>query len=90
MLHSMKTNASIISVAGKANLNHDLLVEKCWKNEIFGYALEETNKTVFDYEGNIMITSEYARFTDTAIKKRIEIRTQKIIEAKQHFMQMQK
>jgi hypothetical protein len=44
--------------------------------------VEEPNKTIYDYEGNVMITSEYARFTDETIKNRMSIWTKNIIEAR--------
>jgi lactate dehydrogenase-like 2-hydroxyacid dehydrogenase len=45
--------------------------------------VEEPNKTLYDYEGNVMITNEYAWFTDESVNNRMNIRTKNIIEARE-------
>jgi len=71
LLNKMKSTASFVSGAGASLHNHKLLLDKVAKSEIFGYALEEPNRNIFDYKGNVMVTSEYAWFTDDAANIRI-------------------
>jgi len=73
LLNKMKTTANFISGTGKALHNHNMLIEKIEKGELFGYALEEPNKNILDYKGNIMVTSEYAWYTYEATEKRMDI-----------------
>ncbi len=72
-LMSMKKSAIFISGTGPYIHNHNLLLDMVSKGKIFGYALEEPNKTIMDYEGNVMVTSEYAWFTKEAKSKRRDI-----------------
>ena len=72
-LLSMKKNAIFVSGTGPFIHNHALLCDMVSKGKIFGYALEEPNKTINDYEGNVMVTSEYAWFTEEAKTKRKDI-----------------
>ena len=72
-LMSMKKSAVFISGTGPYLHNHNLLLDMVGKGKLFGYGLEEPNKTVMDYEGNVMVTSEYAWFTKEAKSKRKDI-----------------
>ncbi len=72
-LLSLKKNAVFISGTGPYIHNHDLLCDLVSRGKVFGYGLEEPNKTIFDYEGNVMVTSEYAWFTKEAKQKRKDI-----------------
>ena len=72
-LMSMKKSAIFISGTGPYIHNHNLLLDMVSKGKIFGYGLEEPNKTIMDYEGNVMVTSEYAWFTKEAKSKRRDI-----------------
>lgn len=71
MLKSMKQNCILISGSGKQLFNSKIIEEKVKKNELFGYALEEPNTTLHNYEGNVMVTSEYGWFTKEASELRI-------------------
>lgn len=72
-LRSMKKNAIFISGTGPYIHNHDLLLDMVRKGQIYGYGLEMPNKTILDFEGNVMVTSEYAWFTKEAKQKRKDI-----------------
>ncbi len=72
-LQSMKKSAIFISGTGPYLHNHKLLLDMVSKGKVFGYGLEEPNKTIMDYEGNVMVTSEYAWFTSEAKSKRKDI-----------------
>lgn len=72
-IKSMKKSAIFVSGTGPYIHNHDLVCDMVAKGKIFGYALEEPNKTISDYEGNVMVTSEYAWFTQEAKQKRKDI-----------------
>lgn len=72
-LLSMKKSAVFISGTGPYLHNHRLMLDLVGRGKIFGYGLEEPNKTVMDYEGNVMVTSEYAWFTKEAKSKRKDI-----------------
>jgi lactate dehydrogenase-like 2-hydroxyacid dehydrogenase len=72
-LMSMKKSAVFISGTGPYLHNHDLILDMVSKGKVFGYGLEEPNKTIMDYQGNVMVTSEYAWFTKEAKQKRKDI-----------------
>lgn len=80
LLNSIKKNAIFISCTGKNLFNFSILEEKVKNNEIFGYAFEEANPKFNEYEGNIMVTSEYGWFTKEASESRINIWFNIIIE----------
>ena len=80
LLNKLKKDAIFISCTGKSLFNYRLIEEKIKNNEIFGYALEEPNKQLNSYEGNVMVTSEYAWFTKEASELRIELWVKKIME----------
>lgn len=73
LLNKMKPTSSFISGSGTNLHNHKLLIEKAEKQEIYGYALEEADRNIFDYKGNVMVTSEYAWFTNESAEKRMDI-----------------
>ncbi len=73
MLTSMKKDAVFVSGTSTYIHNHELVLELVRKNKILGYALEEPDKTINDYMGNVMVTCEYAWFTKEAKQKRVEL-----------------
>ncbi len=73
MLRSLKNTAILLSVGGANLFNHNLVVEMMKNNKLFGYGLEIENKGVFDFEGNTMVTSEYAWFTKESQEARIKL-----------------
>jgi glycerate dehydrogenase len=73
LINKMKPTSSFISGSGTSLHNHKLIIEKIEKSEIYGYALEEPNRNLFDYPGNIMVTSEYAWFAAESTELRMDI-----------------
>lgn len=79
LLKSMKPTAILVSGTG-VELHNDELVRKMLKSgDLFGFGAEIPNKSFKDYEGNVMITSEYAWFTKEATARREEIIFQNIM-----------
>lgn len=74
----MKEDSSFINIAGREITNHELLIEKVNKNEIYGYAFEHGGDNINNYEGNVMVTSEYAWHTKEALENVMEIWTKSI------------
>lgn len=73
LLRSLKETTILLSVGGTNLFNHDLVVDMMKKNKLFGYGLEIENKGVFDFDGNTMVTSEYAWFTKESQEARIKL-----------------
>lgn len=73
LLNKMQLQTNFISGTGTSLHNHNLLIEKVANSEIYGYALEEPNRNLFDYDGNVMVTSEYAWFTAESTELRMNI-----------------
>ena len=80
LLNKLKNNCIFISCTGNNLFNNNLIEEKIKNNELYGYALEEANKTLINYEGNVMVTSEYAWFTKEANENRMNLWTKIIID----------
>lgn len=80
LLNKLKKDVIFISCTGKNLFNYRLIEEKIKNNEIFGYALEEKNKPFSSYDGNVMVTSEYAWFTKEASQLRIDLWVKTIID----------
>ena len=80
LLNLLKQNCIFISCTGKTLFNSDLVESKMKDGKLFGYALEEPNKPLNSYDGNVMVTSEYAWFTKEASAARIDLLFNNIIE----------
>lgn len=80
LLNKMKNNCIFISCTGKSLFNSNLVENKMKNNELYGYALEEPNKPLNSYEGNVMVTSEYAWFTKETNEARINLWTEIIVD----------
>lgn len=80
LLNKLKKNSIFISCTGKSLFNNSIIEERVKNNELFGYALEEPNKPLNDYEGNVMVTSEYAWFTKEASEARMNLWTEIIVD----------
>ena len=80
LLNRLKTNCIFISCTGKSLFNYSLIEEKIKNNKLFGYALEEPNKELNNYDGNVMVTSEYAWFTKEANEARMNLWTEIIVD----------
>lgn len=77
LLKMMKPTAILISGTGN-ELHNDKLVRQMLKSgKLFGFGAELENGA--EYEGNAMITSEYAWFTKEATEKRLEILTNNLL-----------
>ena len=73
MINSMSKDTIFISGTCRNLFNSQLVLEKVKNNELYGCAWEEPNKGINDFEGNVMVTSEYAWFTYEAKDTRIDI-----------------
>lgn len=78
LIDSMKSTSSIVSIIGTDIFNTDLIFNKVKNNELYGFAFEESNSDLNNYEGNIMVTSPYAWYTKEALENCIEIWVQSI------------
>ena len=66
----MKNSCILISGTGKQLFNSKIIEEKIKNNNLFGFALESPNIPLDNYEGNVMVTSEYGWFTKEASELR--------------------
>ena len=80
LLYKLKKNCIFISCTGKSLFNSNIIEEKVRNNELYGYALEEPNTSINKYEGNVMVTSEYAWFTKEANEARMNLWTEIIVD----------
>lgn len=80
LLNKLKKSCIFISCTGKSLFNSNIIEEKVRNNELYGYALEEPNTSINKYEGNIMVTSEYAWFTKEANEARMNLWTEIIVD----------
>lgn len=80
LLNKLTSNCIFISCTGKSLFNSKLIEDKIKDGKLFGYALEEPNKPIDSYYGNVMVTSEYAWFTKEASESRINLLFNNIIE----------
>lgn len=78
LINLMKSTSSIVSIIGNNIFNTDLILDKVRNNELYGFAFEEPNSNLNNYEGNVMVTSPYAWYTKEALKNCIEIWVQSI------------
>lgn len=78
LINLMKSTSSIVSIIGNDIFNTDLILDKVRNNELYGFAFEEPNSNLNNYEGNVMVTSPYAWYTKEALKNCIEIWVQSI------------
>lgn len=80
LLNKMKSTCIFISCTGKKLFNYKLIEEKIINNELYGYALEDGNKELNSYKGNVMVTSEYGWFTKEASEARTNIWNKIVID----------
>lgn len=78
LINSMKNTASIISIVGTDIFNKELILDKIKANNLYGFAFENSNDNLNNYEGNVMVTSPYAWYTKQALENCIEIWVQSI------------
>ncbi len=78
LINSMKNTSSIVSIIGTDIFDTDLIFNKIKNNELYGFAFEESNSNLNNYEGNVMVTSPYAWYTKEALENCIEIWVQSI------------
>ena len=82
LLNSMKKTAILISNTGIVLHNDNLVRNKLKKGKLFGFGAELPYGTYEEYDGNVMITSEYAWFTKEATQRRIEILMKNLLSIK--------
>lgn len=78
LINSMKSTASMISIIGTEVLNKELILDKVRNNQLYGFAFEKSNDDLKNYEGNVMVTSPYAWYTENALQNCIEIWVQSV------------
>ena len=82
LLNSMKKTAILISNTGIVLHNDDLVRNKLKNGKLFGFGAELPYGTYEEYDGNVMITSEYAWFTKEATQRRIDILMKNLLSIK--------
>lgn len=78
LINSMKKTAAIISIVGTSIFNKELILSKVKNKELLGIGFESKNDSINNYEGNVMVTSDYAWYTKEALDNCIEIWVQSI------------
>ena len=78
LINKMKESASIVSMVGTDCLNKELVLNKVKNNELYGFAYESSTENMNSFEGNIMITPQYAWYTKEALDNCIEIWVQSV------------
>lgn len=64
-------------------MHNDKIVRDMLKsNKLFGFGAELPNGSYVHYEGNTMITSEYAWFTKESTEKRLKILLENLLSVK--------
>ena len=82
LLKSMKSTAILISGTGIALHNDKVVRQMLKENKLYGFGAELPDGSYKDYDGNAMITSEYAWFTEEATKRRIKILVENLLSIK--------
>ena len=82
LLNSMKKTAILISNTGIVLHNDELVRNKLKNGELSGFGAALPYGSYVEYEGNAMITSEYAWFTKEATKRRIDILMKNLLSIK--------
>ncbi len=82
LLRSVKETAILISATGFELLDESTVREMLRLGKLYGFGCEVPNLPLDEIEGNAMVTSEYAWFTDEAGKKRLEILFENILKCK--------
>ncbi len=82
LLKSMKQNSILISGTGFELVNEKTVRELLKENKIYGFGAEIPNLELKDIEGNAMITSEYAWFTNEATQRRKQMLAENILKCK--------
>jgi phosphoglycerate dehydrogenase-like enzyme len=79
LLLNMKKSAIFTSVVHKI-YNHDLIIERVQRGELYGYAFEGTHK-ITDFKGNIWAGPELAWCTSNSLQRNGDLWTEAIIHA---------
>ena len=82
LINLLKPNAILISNTGIALHNDNLVRDKIRNGQLYGFGAEIPNACFKDYDGNIMVTSEYAWFTKEATQRRMEILINNLLDIK--------
>lgn len=67
LINSMNKKSSIVSIVHGDLFNQKRVLEKVKNNEIYGYAFEDNDSTISDYEGNVFVTPAYAWYSKEAL-----------------------
>lgn len=78
LINSMKNTSSIVSIIGTDVFNKNLILNKVENSKLYGFAFENSNDDLNKYNGNVMVTSPYAWYTEEALENCIEIWTKSI------------
>ncbi|MDB5260594.1 MAG: Lactate dehydrogenase-like protein dehydrogenase [Candidatus Nomurabacteria bacterium] len=79
-LSVMKTSAMFVSISHKL-YDHNFVLDRAKKDELYGYAFEEENGNLNNYTGNILALPALAWATDGSMKKNGELWTEAIANA---------
>ncbi len=82
MLKNMKNTAILISGTGFELFDEKIVLNMVKTGQIYGFGAEIPNMPLEKYEGNVMVTSEYAWFTSEASEKRRKIMIDNILKNK--------
>lgn len=82
LLNSLKETAILISNTGVVLHNDKIVRDKIKNGKLFGFGAELPCGSYEEYDGNVMITSEYAWFTKEATQRRIDILLENLLSIK--------
>ncbi len=80
MVNSIKRSVIFVSIVHHV-YNHELLLEKAKKDEIYGYGFEQAGVNMADYGGNVWAGPELAWATDGSMKRNSEMWVESILKA---------
>lgn len=80
MINSLKKGAIFVSIVHHV-YNHELLLERARKGEIYGYGFEQADASMTNYEGNVWAGPELAWATDGSMKRNSEMWVESIMRA---------
>ena len=78
LINSMKKTSSIITTLTTTCLNFDLILNKVKNNELYGFAFESNKDNLYDFDGNVMVTAQYAWYTKESLENCVEIWVQSV------------
>lgn len=79
LIKSVKQTAVIVSTSDSNIFEEKFLLDQVAKNRLAGYAFENSEKTLHDYKGNVMVFPEQAYYTSGTLKNTARILTHTIL-----------